>query len=320
MEIIKLIRHAHLALKTPGYRTTQAKARFSGRCFVAPPIYGGAGVININLPSTNPLLSGCPLGPIVVFLPARLKLSILPSMSNASIPPAIARIAPDGQLTPRQKRQFMIQMGLRRQRPGTGSSHEFMRGRTAMYLWPDLRPILQGIDWVLIGDVATRAYMPERATKDMDILVHHTDGDEVIHRLKAAGYKVISQLAVPGYLLHSPEGIEVDVLFGRYPWLREALKNPGYDMASYPVIRLPYLIILKMAANRGRDLGDLTTMLGWAADADLDAVRAVVARYSPEDLEDLESLIYLGRQEQVMPDADLSTAGSSLAHEPSFNE
>jgi len=30
-------------------------------------------------------------------------------------------------------------------------------------------------------------------------------------------------------------------------------------------------------------------------------VRAVVARYSPQDLEDLEALIFLGRQEQALP-------------------
>jgi len=170
-----------------------------------------------------------------------------------------------------------------------------------MHPWPDLRLILQGIDWVLIGGVATRAYMPERETKDMDVLVHHADGDEVISKLRQAGYKVVSRLAIPGYLLQSPEGVEVDVLFGRYPWLREALKHPVYDKADYPVIGLPYLVILKIAANRGRDIGDLTTMLGWAEDADLDAVRAVVARYTPEDLEDLESLIFLGRQEQALP-------------------
>lgn len=39
-------------------------------------------------------------------------------------------------------------------------------------------------------------------------------------------------------------------------------------------------------------------MLSWASDAELDAVREVVARYSPEDLEDLEALIFLGRKEQ----------------------
>ena len=89
--------------------------------------------------------------------------------------------------------------------------------------WPDLRPILKEIPWVIIGDVATRAYMPERATKDLDILVHHQDRDEVLVRLKAVGYSVISRLAVPGFLLYSPEGVEVDVLFGDYPWLSEAL-------------------------------------------------------------------------------------------------
>ena len=91
-------------------------------------------------------------------------------MPNLPVPPAIAKIAPDGNITPRQMRHFLIQMGLRRQKPGTGSSHEFMKRRTALNPWPDLREILKGIDWVLIGGVATRAYMPERVTKDMDIL------------------------------------------------------------------------------------------------------------------------------------------------------
>jgi hypothetical protein len=84
----------------------------------------------------------------------------------------------------------MIDMSLRRQKPGTDSSYEFMLRRTAMYSWPDLRPILRGIDWVLIGGVATRAYMLERTTKDMDVLVCHSDGDEVIARLQEAGYHI----------------------------------------------------------------------------------------------------------------------------------
>jgi hypothetical protein len=222
-------------------------------------------------------------------------------MSNLPVPPAIAKIAPDGNLTPRQLRRFMIDMVKRRVRPGTGSSAEFMRRRTAMNPWPDLRPILQGIDWVLIGGVATRAYMPERMTKDMDILIHHSDRDAVMERFKQAGYRVASRLTVPGYLLISPDGIEVDVIFGNYPWLKEALAHPERDPAGYPVIGLPYLIILKMAAQRARDFGDLGTMLGWASDAELDAVRAAVARYTPQDSEDLESLIFIGRKEQEIP-------------------
>jgi hypothetical protein len=229
-------------------------------------------------------------------------------MNNLPVPSAIARIAPDGNLTPRQKRRVIIDMSRRNGKPGTGSGHEFMRRRTAMNPWPDLRPILKGIDWVIVGGVATRAYMPERMTKDLDIVVHQSDGEVVIKRLERAGYRVISRLAIPGYLMISPDGTELDVIFGNYPWLKTALTHPGQDSAGYPVIKLPYLVIMKLEAQRVSDLGDLGTMLGWASDADLDEVRAVVARYTPEDSEDLESLIFIGKKEQeVPPDAEGNT-------------
>jgi len=217
------------------------------------------------------------------------------------VPPAIAKIAPDGNLTPRQKRRFMIDMLKRRVRPGTGSSVEFMRRRTAMNPWPDLRPILQGIDWVIIGGVATRAYMPERMTRDMDILVHHSKGNAAISRLQEAGYQILGQLSIPGYSLRSPEGTEVDVIFGKDAWLIEALAHPKRDAAGYPVIGLPYLILLKMTAQRAQDWADVSRMLGLASDAELDEVRGAVARYSPEDSEDLESLIFIGKKEQETP-------------------
>ena len=225
-------------------------------------------------------------------------------MVTRPIPPAIAAIAPDGKLTPRQRRHFMIGMSLRRQKPGTGSAHSFMIKRTADIHWPDLREILKGMDWVLIGGVATRAYMPERMTKDMDILVRYDDGDEAIDRLKKAGYKVISPLAVKGYLLHSPDGVELDVLYGKYKWLNDALANHEYDPAGYPVISLPYLIVLKLAANRGRDVGDMSTMLGWTDETTLSQVRKIVAKYSPEDVDGLESLIFMGQMERQIPTED----------------
>lgn len=224
-------------------------------------------------------------------------------MSQLHVPAPIAKIAPDGNLTLRQKRRFMIDMVLRRVRPGTGSSHEFMQRRTAMNQWPDLRPILMGISWVIVGGVATRAYMPERMTKDLDILVHTRDSEMAIARLEASGYRASSQLAIPGVLMLSPDGVEVDVLFGSYPWLDEALKNVTKDTAGYPTIGLPYLIMLKMEAQRAQDWADVSRMLGWAVDADLNAVRAVFTRFSPDDLEDLESLIFIGKKEREMPDS-----------------
>jgi len=213
------------------------------------------------------------------------------------VPPAIAAIAPDGHLTPAQKRRFMIDLCLRRIRPGTGSGSEFLRRRTAMNPWPNLRPILQGIPWVIVGGVATRAYMPERATKDLDILVRYQDGNRVRKRLEAAGYCHVSPLAMPGFLARSPEGVDVGVILGDYPWLDEALAHSRQDPAGYPVLDLPYLVLMKMAASRTRDFGDLGTMLGLASEEELARVRAGVARYAPDEAEDLESLIYLGQVE-----------------------
>ncbi len=223
-------------------------------------------------------------------------------MSQLSVPPSIASIAPDGNLTPRQTRRFMIDMLLRRVRPGTGSSREFMLRRTAVNPWPDLRPILKGIDWAIVGGVATRLYMPERMTKDLDILVHERDEAAVISKMQEAGYQVSSRLAIPGVLMLSPEGLEVVILFGKYPWLDEALKHVATDEAGYPTIGLPYLILLKMDAQRAQDWADVSRMVGWASDADLDTVRAVFQRFSPADMEDLESLIFIGKKEREMPE------------------
>ena len=154
--------------------------------------------------------------------------------------------------------------------------------------WPDLRPILKGIAWAIVGGVATRAYMPERMTKDMDILVHQRDGENVIKRLEGAGYHIGSRLAVAGDLMVAPDGTELDVLFGTYPWIEEALTKTGLDPAGYPVVKLPYLTLMKMEAQRAQDWTDVSRMLGWASDADLDEVRKAVAKYAPEDSDDLE--------------------------------
>jgi hypothetical protein len=163
--------------------------------------------------------------------------------------------------------------------------------------WPDLRPVLQDIPWAIAGGVATRAYMPERMTKDLDILVRRQDEAEVRKRLEAAGYRYVFPLAVPGFLARSSEEVEIDVLLGDYAWLDEALAQPRQDPAGYPVLDLPYLVLVKMTASRVQDVADVTRMLGLASEEALARVREVFARYAPGDVEDLESLIYLGQVE-----------------------
>ena len=163
--------------------------------------------------------------------------------------------------------------------------------------WPDLRAILQGIPWVIACGVATRAYMPERATKDMDILIKATDRDRALSRLKAAGYLLAATLGIPGYVLEASEGAQIDLLLGDDPWLEEAMAEVNYDAAGYPVLALPYLVLMKLTSMRSQDWADVSRMLGLAGEEDLDRVREVIQRYSPQDLEDLEALIILGQRE-----------------------
>lgn len=91
------------------------------------------------------------------------------------------------------------------------------------------------------------------------------------------------------------------MIFGRYPWIKTALAKPQKDPAGYPVIDLPYLTLMKLAATRAQDWADISRMLGWASEETLNQVRKIVARYSPEDSPDLESLIFIGQKERELP-------------------
>nr|MDQ2687163.1 hypothetical protein [Armatimonadota bacterium] len=80
---------------------------------------------------------------------------------------------------------------------------------------------------------------------------------------------------------------------------KDAIQSPmtaGPD--GLPIIALPYLALMKMRASRGIDIGDLTRMLGGADEDSLEQTRRVIGKYLPDGMEDLESLILLGRLEQ----------------------
>ena len=47
----------------------------------------------------------------------------------------------------------------------------------------------------------------------------------------------------------------------------------GSDAAGFPVLDLPYLVLMKLETSRAQDLADLSKMLGLAADDELDRTR-----------------------------------------------
>lgn len=209
-------------------------------------------------------------------------------------------------MDPRQIRKDLIALAQRLQRPGSGSALTFLRERTAWMRFPDLTQILYPIPWAVVGAVATRLYMPERATRDLDVAVRNEDAPEVRRRLAEAGYEYQGELSIGGSSWLSAAGIPVDVLEVSPPWLAQALLEAerNRDAQGLPVLSLPYLVLMKFQAGRVQDLADITRMLGQASDEALNAVRDLFAQYSPTDLEDLESLVLLGRMEMRPPQAD----------------
>lgn len=168
----------------------------------------------------------------------------------------------------------------------------------------ELPEIFGGTLYAVVGAVATRLYQPERATKDVDLLIHPDEHRLIEERLLGAGGAKTGNLAMPdshlgleGEVWTLPVVGELDLLWSHKPWTNDALRNVNTDAQGLAIISLPYLIAMKLDASRSVDQGDLARMLGFANDADLDETRTVVARLLPELRDDLESYIQIGKIE-----------------------
>jgi hypothetical protein len=199
----------------------------------------------------------------------------------------------------RLTRRTIIDMALRRQRPGTGSGLDFLLQRTTTMQWPDLTDILTPIHWAVVGAAATRLYMPERMTQDFDIAIAVQEAELVRRKLAVAGYVRTGELSIGGSRWQSPDGLQIDVIEGHDAWWPQALAEAQHnrDEQGLPILPFPYLILMKFNASRTIDLGDITRMLGLASEANHEQVRTLFRRYAPADLDDLESLILLGKLE-----------------------
>lgn len=175
-------------------------------------------------------------------------------------------------------------------------------------MWPDLTSILSPIQWAVIGAVATRLYMPERMTQDLDIVIRPVDGSQVRQKLTEAGFIYQGELSIGGSSWLTPNEELIDILEGNDIWWADAIADAqaNRDAQGLPITPLPYLVLIKLRAGRVQDIADVTRMLGQAGEATLDAVRMLFDQHAPEDMQDLESLIDLGRLE-------LQSSGSNEA-------
>jgi len=79
-----------------------------------------------------------------------------------------------------QKRKQFISLVMKYVKKGSGSSLEFLKSRSWTYPVTNLNDIIKQANFVIVGGVATRLYMPERMTLDLDILVRGKDA-QLVH-------------------------------------------------------------------------------------------------------------------------------------------
>lgn len=170
------------------------------------------------------------------------------------------------------------------------------------------RALFGAIPFCVVGGVATRAYMPERSTKDIDFLIGPDDFEAAERRRVGAGYEAVpedddlffsnSMLGLFGRAWRG-EDVRIDLISSRQAWVHDALTTESYDQTGLRVIALPYLVLMKLDASGGQDQADVERMLGRLDDAEVERVARIVDRYSgdPQAAEDVRQYAVLGRME-----------------------
>lgn len=197
-----------------------------------------------------------------------------------------------------ERRKIFLSLVTKRVKPGAGSSLIFLNKRTWTLPVTDIRQFIQGVPFVVVGGVATRLYMPERMTLDLGIVIAADKAGLVSQNLQNAGAKKVADLSIPGSQWNLPDGTSLDVIEIEEPWIEAALNSPNYAPDGLPIIDLPYLILMKLNVSRSQDLADISRMLGCATEVQIQRVKIIITKYLPTAIEDLDSLIMLGKLEQ----------------------
>jgi hypothetical protein len=198
-----------------------------------------------------------------------------------------------------ETRRIVIAMAVKRSSRGSGSSTQFLMSRTNRMRFPILNSTLAPTLWAAVGAAATRLYMPERMTNDLDILIRPEDSGEVRAKLTQAGATYQEEHSIGGSSWRLADGFDLDVIEGRGGWLEESLvaAQSNLDGQDMPILPMRFLVLMKFEAGRVQDVADVTRMVGQAGPDDLSGVRQTFEKWLPGDQDDLESLILLGQLE-----------------------
>lgn len=161
----------------------------------------------------------------------------------------------------------------------------------------NLKHIFIKTPFVITGGMATRLYMRERMTLDIDVMILSKNVADAETELRQAGCVKKGILSIGGSNWTLPDQTELDVIVLETDWAKEAIEYFRTGPDGQPYIDLPYLALMKLRSGRAQDIADISRMMGHAEETYVEKTKHIIGRYFPEDLEDLESLIYLGKLE-----------------------
>lgn len=146
------------------------------------------------------------------------------------------------------------------------------------------------IPHAIIGGHAVTFHGRPRMTDDIDLLVAPQNVQTAVMQLHL---QQASPLRTGGISGVTPEGLRIDVVAPNQPWVVPAISRAIHTQYG-PMVSAPFLVITKLWDSRGsQDETDVLGVLKNMTDADLNVTRQVVKQYLPNDVDDLESLIFM---------------------------
>lgn len=144
----------------------------------------------------------------------------------------------------------------------------------------------EGVSLVLVGGLAMQLYGSDRLTGDLDFAA-----DAPIRSLPA-----LRALSFGGVQSATSKGVPVDIILrdDDFRPLYEAALNasPVVPRFGCRVVPPAYLVAMKMAAGRGKDVLDLKFLLAQEGLVDLASTRVVVRRYlGPYAVKELDRIV-----------------------------
>jgi hypothetical protein len=170
------------------------------------------------------------------------------------------------------------------------SPHRIHRLNPMLLSSATLKSLLpENLRYVIVGGVAAAYYQPARFTEDIDLMLLAEVSTTVEQALSQAGWIQLGVISFGGSSWQSPNGELIDLLHApEQSWVSAALDFPIKSPEGLPVIDLPYLLILKLAATRAVDISDIVGMLQQANETEKQRIRQIIATHRRDLLEDFD--------------------------------